>query len=91
MLSAKCGSLSSLGWLIRFVCVFMQFNMDRVNVEEFCEVYKGVIAEYNVSISERRALVLKAGCVFTSRASVKSSVVKTFLEVFRILPMIPSD
>lgn len=24
--------------------------MDRVNVEEFYEVYKGVVSEYNVSI-----------------------------------------
>lgn len=29
---------------------FLQFNMDRVNAEEFLEVYKGVVAEYTVSI-----------------------------------------
>ncbi len=30
--------------------VLLQFNMDRVNAEEFMEVYKGVVAEYTVSI-----------------------------------------
>lgn len=45
--------IPSVGRLMVFVlCVFsyMQFNMDRVNVEEFYEVYKGVVSEYNVSM-----------------------------------------
>lgn len=39
-------------WLayVMFCFVSIQFNMDRVNVEEFYEVYKGVVSEYNVSI-----------------------------------------
>lgn len=38
------------GWLDKFCFVLIQFSMDRVNVEEFYEVYKGVVSEYNVSI-----------------------------------------
>ena len=36
-----------------FLVFLMQFNMDRVNVEEFYEVYKGVVSEYNVSVQVR--------------------------------------
>lgn len=28
----------------------LQFNMDQANAEEFLEVYKGVVAEYTVSM-----------------------------------------
>lgn len=47
--------IPSVGRLMVFVlCVFsyMQFNMDRVNVEEFYEVYKGVVSEYNEMVTE---------------------------------------
>lgn len=38
--------------------------MDRINVEEFYEVYKGVVSEYNVSTEVKcKALVLKT-CVY---------------------------
>lgn len=34
------------------ISAMQMFNMDRVNVEEFYEVYKGVVAEYNDMVSE---------------------------------------
>ena len=42
--------IHSFFW-VTYVFLFLkiQFNMDRINVEEFYEVYKGVVSEYNVS------------------------------------------
>ncbi|XP_044243878.2 nucleoside diphosphate kinase 7 isoform X1 [Ursus arctos] len=34
------------------ISAMQMFNMDRVNVEEFYEVYKGVVSEYNVESSQ---------------------------------------
>lgn len=36
-------------FLVDLFIFLIQFNMDRINVEEFYEVYKGVVSEYNVS------------------------------------------
>lgn len=37
---------------VLFILFFitLQFNMDQANAEEFLEVYKGVVAEYTVSM-----------------------------------------
>lgn len=34
------------------ISAMQMFNMDRVNVEEFYEVYKGVVSEYNEMVTE---------------------------------------
>ena len=34
------------------VCVCLQFHLDKANAEEFLEVYKGVVAEYNVGVND---------------------------------------
>jgi len=36
--------------IVAWFSIIPQFNMDRANAEEFLEVYKGVVAEYTVSI-----------------------------------------
>ncbi|XP_055274725.1 nucleoside diphosphate kinase 7 [Moschus berezovskii] len=34
------------------ISAMQMFNMDRINVEEFYEVYKGVVSEYNEMVTE---------------------------------------
>ncbi|CAK7305943.1 Nucleoside diphosphate kinase 7 [Vulpes lagopus] len=34
------------------ISAMQMFNMDRVNIEEFYEVYKGVVSEYNEMVTE---------------------------------------
>nr|XP_040133833.1 nucleoside diphosphate kinase 7 isoform X5 [Ictidomys tridecemlineatus] len=50
------GLLGKILMAIRDACfeisAIQMFNMDRVNVEEFYEVYKGVVTEYNEMVTE---------------------------------------